>query len=127
LLVTCAIILENSRFLLARRPLHKNQGGKWEFPGGKVQEGETPQSCIVREIMEELDLNVTVAHTLEAVPHQYPGLSITLLPLVCNIKDGSLRLHEHTECRWVNLAEAALLDLCEADKKVLSQIAALRA
>lgn len=123
MLVTCAIIIQNERFLLTKRPLHKHQGGKWEFPGGKVNSGEKPAACIVREIMEELDLLVSVEQVLPAVKHQYTDKFIELCPFICSISDGSIILHEHSDFKWVTLSEAVLMDLCEADRKVLKLIA----
>lgn len=125
MLVTCAIIIQNHKVLITQRPLHKSQGGKWEFPGGKVQNGETPEECIVREIMEELDLSIKVEHRLETVNHSYPDLTIELLPLVCRISDGSLTLHEHMAFLWVPIAQLTDTDLCEADRKIISQLSTI--
>lgn len=122
MVVTCAIIINNGRFLIARRPLHKNQGGKWEFPGGKISGDESPENCIVREIFEEIDLEILPEKRLHAVNYEYPGFEITLLPFVCTIKSGSIKLHEHTAHRWSTLDELIQTDLCAADKKILPQL-----
>lgn len=123
--VVCAIMIENGCVFVAQRPPEKKRGGRWEFPGGKVHAGETPETCIERELMEELDLVVRPTARLEPVEHAYPDVSVTLLPLICHIRDGNISLNEHAASRWAKFEELATLDLCEADRLLLPQIAGL--
>ena len=120
--VACALIISNNKILITQRPLHKNQGGKWEFPGGKLQENETAAECIVREIMEELELDIDVGKQLDSIIHQYPSFTIELIPLVCSVKTGSITLHEHIGSEWLHVDELKHKDLCDADKKILVQL-----
>lgn len=120
--VACAVITENSRVLVTQRPPHKSRGGKWEFPGGKIHTGETPEVCIVRELMEELDVNVTVLSLIHTLSHSYTDLTIELTALHCRIRDGNITLHEHTSYLWASAEELMALDVCEADLRMIPHV-----
>ena len=120
--VTCAIIVEKQRVLATRRSASMPHGLKWEFPGGKVKEGETPESCIKREIVEELGLKVRVKSLLPSVIHHYETESVKLIPFICIIQEGSISLAEHHEYRWIHCRELDDLDWLEADVKVAGMV-----
>ena len=90
-----------------------------------MQENETPEMCIAREIMEELDLDIQVIRKLDAVRHVYPTFTIELLPFVCMINSGNLHLHEHSAFKWMLPDELSRMDLCEADKKIVPLLSRL--
>jgi 8-oxo-dGTP diphosphatase len=92
---------------------------KWEFPGGKVNEGESLEDCLCRELAEELGVNVQIGRALLPTTHQYPTFAITLYPFVCTIELGELTLHEHAAVRWLPLGELHILDWAEADLPVI--------
>jgi 8-oxo-dGTP diphosphatase len=92
---------------------------KWEFPGGKINPGETPEHCLCREIAEELSIKVAVHHALAEKTHAYPEFTITLYPFVCNIISGSITLREHAAVTWLPREELASLDWAAADRPVL--------
>jgi 8-oxo-dGTP diphosphatase len=92
---------------------------KWEFPGGKIREGELPDSCLKRELLEEMGIQVTVGTPLQATTHQYPSFTITLYPFVCSIRSGDITLHEHTACTWLAPEDLASLDWAAADVTVV--------
>lgn len=117
--VTCAIILSNQLFLIAKKPLHKKQGGKWEFPGGKLNSNESEEQCVVREIEEELLCQIQPIKKLQTIEHQYPEFKIELVPFFCNIVSGIPKLTEHTEIAWVSLSNIRDYTLCDADEKVI--------
>ena len=120
--VTCAIIVENKRVLATRRSATMPHALKWEFPGGKVKEGETPESCIKREIREELGIAVGVDQLLPSVIHHYDTLSIKLLPFICTIQDGTISLSEHHEYRWIPCRELDDVDWLDADVEVVRML-----
>jgi len=92
---------------------------KWEFPGGKVRQGESPSVCLVREIKEELGIDITVKEALPSHRHTYDHISIELLPFVCSVSGGSIILHEHKDARWTDPETASEFDMAEADIPVL--------
>ena len=118
--VVAAIIRRGNRILLARRPLDKAQGGLWEFPGGKVGEGESPADALVREIQEELDCTITVGPLLITVVHAYPALTIALSAYWATVMTGEPKACEHLAIEWVELADVCGQDLCAADRAIVS-------
>lgn len=120
--VACAIIIKDGLIFIAQRPLHKNQGGKWEFPGGKKFADESLEDCVKREITEELGITISVISKLNPEIHQYPNFQIQLTPFICAVLDGKIVLKEHINSRWVSLNELKMVDFCEADKKVILEI-----
>jgi 8-oxo-dGTP diphosphatase len=127
--VVCALIERQGRVLLARRPAHKHLGGKWEFPGGKIEPGETPAAALMRECEEELACTIEVGAELPAVTHAYPDRVIVLLPFVCRLAPGSAEPHaaEHSELAWVEAERMADYDLPAADAPIVAAYLALRA
>lgn len=117
--VTCAIIQNEDQILAVRRPHHKHQGGKWEFPGGKIEPGESASECIRREIMEELSVEIEILRLLTKIHHSYPDKAIVLIPFLCTIKSGALILKEHEEAVWVKMEETPHLDWAAADLKII--------
>jgi 8-oxo-dGTP diphosphatase len=116
------------RVLVAQRPAHKHLGLKWEFPGGKVERGESPDAALVREIREELGCEITVGAALARSTHDYGSLAIEMIPFVCTVAPGSPppHPHEHVAVRWVAPAELAALDLAAADLPVVQAYLAIR-
>lgn len=127
--VVCALIEREGRVLLARRPAHKHLGGKWEFPGGKIEPGETPAAALVRECAEELACVIEVDAELPAVTHAYPDRTIVLLPFVCRLAPGSPEPHaaEHSALAWVEAERMADYDLPAADAPIVASYLALQA
>jgi 8-oxo-dGTP diphosphatase len=120
-LVTCALIERSGKLLLARRPAGKALAGKWEFPGGKVDPGESLESSLRREIEEELGCCVKVVGALSAVGHSYPGGRIELSPFRCVIMSGEPQALEHDEITWLEPAAIRRLDLADADQPILEE------
>lgn len=120
--VSCAIIMDGDRVLLTLRDEHMRHPMKWEFPGGKLQAGETPEGCLIREIREELGVEISVKQLLPAVKHRYSDIWIKLIPFVCSIREGDIILTEHRYSHWVHRSELDQMDLLEADLKVVALI-----
>ena len=115
--VVCAIILDSlGRLLVSQRPAYKHLGGKWEFPGGKVEPGERPEHALAREIQEELACDIIVERPLPRFTHDYGTVVIEMLPYVCRLsgQSGPPHAHEHASIRWVTLADLQALDLAPA-------------
>lgn len=94
---------------------------KWEFPGGKLLPGELPEESIIREIREELGIEIEVIEAMPRVSYSYPAHTVKLLPFICEMKGGEIRLTEHQEFLWVDCTALDQLDLLEADVEVLRQ------
>jgi 8-oxo-dGTP diphosphatase len=117
--VACGIIESDGRVLAARRGVLQNLPLKWEFPGGKIEEHEGPEECLIREIKEEMDVIVSVVRPLPPVSHDYPDFSVTLYPYVCSIVSGAITLNVHREAVWVLPGELPSLDWAEASLPVI--------
>ena len=120
--VTCAIIQRGQQVLICQRSESMKLPLKWEFPGGKVESNETKEECIVREIKEELNLDIELISSLEPAVHHYPEFSITLYPYACRLFGGELKLKEHAQAIWVNIAELNNYDWAAADVSIVSDI-----
>ena len=95
---------------------------KWEFPGGKVKKGESREECLVREIREELSLEVELIRAMDPLEHRYPEQTILLFPYVCGIRSGTIRLAEHMEYRWLSCEALSGLDWLEADTLLVEKV-----
>lgn len=118
--VACGVIEDGDKVLAAQRSETMNMPLKWEFPGGKLHEGESAEECLVRELYEELGVRAIVGRPLPPVFHSYVDFDIELLPFVCTIKEGEISLAEHRAIAWVTPHELGKLDWPEADMPVIA-------
>jgi len=118
--VTCAIIELDQDVLCAKRGPNMSLPGKWEFPGGKVEQGESNEECLKREILEELGVTIKIENTLPEVFYSYPsGPELKLIPMLCSILNGKPKAVEHSEVRWVKKLHLLELDWAAADISVV--------
>jgi A/G-specific adenine glycosylase len=123
-IVTAAVIRKDGRVLIAQRPVAGLLGGLWEFPGGKLQDGEDLVSCIRREISEELGVAVTVGGGLGVYRHAYTHFKVTLHAFQCDLVDGSQpEAHEHADLRWVLPTDLVDYPMGKIDRQISSRIA----
>ena len=120
--VVAALIWDEDRFLACQRPSHKTRGCLWEFVGGKVEPGETPEQALIRECKEELDVIVDVGEVYMELTHVYPDMTIRLTLFNASIRKGTLRLLEHQAIRWITPSQIPELEFCPADKDILKKI-----
>lgn len=116
--VVAAVIRDGDRVLLCRRPETKARGLLWEFPGGKVEAGESPEAALLRECREELGVTLAVGAHLTDVVHRYPDLEIRLMVYEAAVAAGTPQLLEHCELRWTSPEELGSFPLCPADVEV---------
>lgn len=121
--VVGAIIKDGDRYLVGQRAANKSQGGLWEFMGGKIEQGETPEQALARECREELSLEIEDEHIIDSVIHEYPEKTIRLILISCSPKSGSVpKALEHQQIRWVTRAEMDSLDFAPADRELMERI-----
>ncbi|TYR36140.1 (deoxy)nucleoside triphosphate pyrophosphohydrolase [Sphingobacterium phlebotomi] len=120
--VTCAIIEHDNKILICQRSERMKLPLKWEFPGGKIENGESKEDCLRREIREELGLAIEVGSALTVVEHQYPEFSLRLYPFLCKWAGGSLAIAEHAQAIWVSYNDLKNYDWAEADVPVVKEI-----
>lgn len=125
--VACAIIERGGTVLSARRSAGRSLPLKWEFPGGKIEAGETACDCLHRELHEELSIGVTITAQLSPTTHSYPDFTVTLHPFVCEIIVGTLTLHEHQSVVWVAPEKMLTLDWAAADIPIINEYLARQA
>ncbi|APG24512.1 (deoxy)nucleoside triphosphate pyrophosphohydrolase [Syntrophotalea acetylenica] len=117
--VTCAIIERDGLVLAAQRSEGMSMPLKWEFPGGKIDPGESPEECLRRELLEEMSIQVGIEESLPASTHNYQKFAITLYPFICSLKTEEIVLHEHAALAWLPAGELHCLDWAEADLPVV--------
>lgn len=120
--VVAAIIVENGRVFATQRGYGDFKDG-WEFPGGKIEAGESPEQALVREIREELDTEVRVERLLRTVEWDYPTFHLSMDCFICKIKSGDLHLREHEAARWLDLEHLNDVDWLPADLQLIPKIA----
>lgn len=120
--VVAALICADGRFLVCQRPAHKARGLLWEFVGGKVEPGETPQQALARECREELDIGVEVGEEYFQVTHTYPDTTVHLTLFCARIRQGAPRLLEHKALAWITPGEIGGYDFCPADEVILDKL-----
>jgi 8-oxo-dGTP diphosphatase len=119
--VTCAIIEHNNKVLVTQRGEKMALPLKWEFPGGKIEKGETAEACLNREILEELHINIKITKQLNSNTHQYSKTkTIKLIPFICELIGGEIKLTEHANFLWLSKSELVNLDWAEADIPILN-------
>ncbi|AQS93628.1 DNA mismatch repair protein MutT [Polaribacter sp. BM10] len=123
--VTCAIILFDNEVLAVQRSETMKLPLKWEFPGGKIEEGETEIECLKREIFEELNIKIEIKNQLTPVTHEYPDFKIKLIPFTAEYVSGELILKEHANSVLVNKKKLINLDWAEADLPILKEYLSL--
>lgn len=117
--VTAAVIVQNGKYLIARRQAGGSLGEKWEFPGGKVEQGETPEQGLVREIGEEFDVKVKVGKFIGSHKFKNKEREYELMAYFTEILSGTITLTVHDEMRWVKIHEFDDFDFAESDKAII--------
>lgn len=119
--VVAAIIIHENKIFATQRGYGEFKDG-WEFPGGKIEPGETSQEALVREIKEELDIEIKVKDFLETVEYDYPGFHLSMDCFFCTIKSGELVLKEHEAAKWLTMETLDSVDWLPADQGLIEGI-----
>lgn len=119
--VVAAIIQDGNKIFATQRGYGDFKDG-WEFPGGKIEQGETPQEALVREILEELDTEIEVGELLDTVEYDYPQFHLSMDCFMCTVKSGELVLKEHEAAKWLNKDTIDSVDWLPADQGLIVKI-----
>ncbi len=119
--VAAAIIERNREVLIGKRRAG-HFSGRWEFPGGKIEEGETPEECLRRELHEELAIEARIGALFQSTVYAYSHATVELITFRCEILSGEIALRDHTEVRWVPLTDLERYDFPEADRGVVEKL-----
>ena len=119
--VVAAIIIHENKIFATQRGYGEFKDG-WEFPGGKIEPGETPQDALVREIKEELDIEIEVKDFLETVEYDYPEFHLSMDCFFCTIRSGELVLKEHEAAKWLTAETLESVEWLPADKGLIEGI-----
>ncbi len=124
--VTAAVIEKDGKILIAQRRAGDALGGKWEFPGGKLEPGETPEQCLARELREEFQIEASIGAFICASRFEYKHAHIELLAYRAAHVSGEFRLNDHDAIKWVPPAELSSYDFSSADIPVVEIISGRR-
>lgn len=119
--VAAAIIIENG-FVFTTQRGYGPFKGQWEFPGGKIEPGETPQQALLREIQEELSITVEIQEHIQTVEWDYPDFHLKMHCYCCSILSGEIRLSEHLAAQWIDRDQLETLDWLPADRQLLERV-----
>ena len=108
--VVAAVITDDNRIFATQRGYGEFKGG-WEFPGGKIEQGEAPEDALKREIKEELDANINVGGLLDIVEYDYPDFHLRMHCFICSLTDGKFVLKEHEDAKWLRKDELYSVEL----------------
>ncbi len=121
LYVTAAVIIEDGKVFATQRGYGEFKDG-WEFPGGKIENGETPEEALRREIMEELDTKVTVGELFDTVEYDYPEFHLSMKCYLCRVEEGDLVLKEHENAKWLDKDHLFSVDWLPADIEIIRHL-----
>lgn len=119
--VVAAIILQNNKILATQRGYGEFEGG-WEFPGGKIEPGETPENALVREISEELSIEIMVEKLITTVDYDYPNFHLNMQCFLCSVVKGDLTLIEHSDSKWLSKENLETVNWLPADIEVVQTL-----
>jgi 8-oxo-dGTP diphosphatase len=113
--VTAAILEQGSKIMIAKRANGKHLAGFWEFPGGEIEQNETPKSCLLRELKEEFEIEVSIGRYIGESVFEYPEKTVKLKAFTCKIISGVMKLNDHDKIEWISLEEISNYKLAPAD------------
>lgn len=119
--VVAAVIRKDDKIFATQRGYGEFKDG-WEFPGGKIEEGETPEQALAREIKEELDTEIQVGKLIDTIEYDYPKFHLSMDCFWCEIMQGGLELKEHEAARWLSKEELFSVDWLPADVGVVERV-----
>ena len=120
--VTAALLMQAGRILIARRPAGDRLAGAWEFPGGKIESGETPRVCLQRELYEEFGIQARIGSFFDRADYHYDHMTVRLLVYRAEIEDGELKPTAHDAVRWVTPEQMGQFRFAPADRPIVARL-----
>ncbi|WP_313182518.1 (deoxy)nucleoside triphosphate pyrophosphohydrolase [Sphingobacterium siyangense] len=120
--VVCGIIFKDDLVLICRRKPEKSLGGYWEFPGGKVEDGESNEESLLRELIEELNLKVKIKQHFFDTVHQYDNGAIELISFICETENIASESTDHDQLEWVKISDLLNWKLAPADIPIAKEL-----
>lgn len=120
--VVAAIIHDGEGRIFATQRGYGPMKDGWEFPGGKMETGETPEEALKREIWEELETRIEVEQLFETFDYDYPDFHLTMLCYICKVESGKLTLKEHEAARWLTKEQLSNIDWLPADRSIIRRL-----
>lgn len=122
--VSCLLLFHQGKILATQRGAAMDLAGYWEFPGGKIESDESPEDSLVREINEELSIDIRICGALTPVLYAYPTKLIQLIPFLGTWQGGSLKLTEHAQSQWLGKEDLLSLNWASADLAIVQEVKA---
>ena len=119
--VVAAVIKKDNRIFCTQRGYGDFKGG-WEFPGGKIEEGESPQEALIREIKEELDVEIKVGELIKTVEYDYPTFHLSMDCFWCELVSGEIELKEHEDAKWLDKSNIDSVEWLPADLDLINEM-----
>ncbi len=119
--VVAAIIKDGDKIFATQRGYGEFKDG-WEFPGGKIEENETAEEALIREIKEELNITIKIEQYFDSVEYDYPNFHLSMKCYICSIKDGKLTLLEHESANWLHKDDIDSVDWLPADLSLIAKL-----
>lgn len=119
--VVAAVIKKENKIFCTQRG-YGDFKGYWEFPGGKIEDGETPQEALIREIKEELDVDISIGKMIKTIEYDYPEFHLSMDCFWCELISGEIELKEHEDAKWLDKGNIDSVDWLPADKVLIDII-----
>ena len=120
--ITAGIIKKNNKVLIGQRKFHDNFGGKWEFPGGKLENSEMPEDCIIRELKEELNIDVKEFEHFLSYIKDFSAYKMIIHAFIITKYDGDFQTNDHEKIIWTDIQDLNNFDFLEADKEIIKKL-----
>ena len=119
--VVCALIIHDGKLFATQRGYGDFKGG-WEFPGGKIEQSELPQDAVIRELKEELEMDVTVGELFDIVEYDYPAFHLSMQCYLCSVESAEYVLKEHQDARWLIRDTLESVEWLPADEDLIKKL-----
>ena len=120
--ITAGIIKKNNKVLIGQRKYHDKFGGKWEFPGGKLENSEMPEDCIIRELKEELNINIREFKHFLSYTIDFSLYKMVIHAFLITQYDGEIQINDHENIIWTDIQDLNNFDFLEADKEIIKKL-----